>query len=257
MEGGSAVVAARASAGELPVADLQTVNLSKRFGGLVAVNDVSFSLERGEILGVIGPNGAGKTTFINLVSGIYAPTSGSIWFKGSDITRTPAHRRARMGIARTFQIIHPLQSLDVLENVMLGFLFSRGLGQREARRSAEALCDSLGLGGLAREVSQLTMLETKKMEIAHALASGPSILFLDEVMAGLNVDETTEIVGLVKRVAAERNIGVGVVEHVMSVIRDLTHRVIVLEGGEIIASGPYEEVAKDPRVIAAYLGRAV
>jgi branched-chain amino acid transport system ATP-binding protein len=239
------------------VADLRTSNLRKRFGGLVAVNDVSFSLDRGEILGVIGPNGAGKTTFINLVSGIYAPTSGSIWFKGSDITRTPAHRRARMGIARTFQIIHPLQSLDVLENVMLGFLFSRGLGQREARRSAEALCDSLGLGGLAREVSQLTMLETKKMEIAHALAGGPSILFLDEVMAGLNVDETTEIVGLVKRIAAERNIGVGVVEHVMSVIRDLTHRVIVLEGGEIIASGPYEEVAKDPRVIAAYLGRAV
>jgi branched-chain amino acid transport system ATP-binding protein len=245
-----------AGTGRLAVADLETRGLSKRFGGLVAVNDVSFSLGRGEILGVIGPNGAGKTTFINLVSGVYPPTSGSIRFMGRDITDLPAHRRAHLGIARTFQIIHPLENLDVLENVMLGFLFSRGQGQRRARRSAEALCDSLGLDGLSREVSEITMLETKKMEIAHALACEPSILFLDEVMAGLNVDETRELITLVQRVARERNIGVGVVEHVMSVIRDLTHRVIVLEAGEIIAAGPYEQVAKDPRVIAAYLGGA-
>jgi len=236
--------------------DLQTFGLTRHFGGLVAVNNVSFTLDCGEILGVIGPNGAGKTTFINLVSGIYAPSSGRIHFKGRDITALPAHKRAQMGISRTFQIIHPLENLDVLENVMLGFIFSRRMGLKEARRSAEALCGSLGLGDLSREVSQITMLETKKMEIAHALASGPSILFLDEVMAGLNVDETREIVQLVQRVTRERNIGVGVVEHVMSVIRDLTHRVIVLEAGEIIAAGPYEEVAKNPRVIAAYLGGA-
>jgi len=236
--------------------DLQTFGLTRHFGGLVAVNNVSFTLDCGEILGVIGPNGAGKTTFINLVSGIYAPSSGRIHFKGRDITALPAHKRAQMGISRAFQIIHPLENLDVLENVMLGFIFSRRMGLKEARRSAEALCGSLGLGDLSREVSQITMLETKKMEIAHALASGPSILFLDEVMAGLNVDETREIVQLVQRVTRERNIGVGVVEHVMSVIRDLTHRVIVLEAGEIIAAGPYEEVAKNPRVIAAYLGGA-
>jgi branched-chain amino acid transport system ATP-binding protein len=237
--------------------DLQTFKLTKQFGGLVAVNNVSFTLDCGEILGVIGPNGAGKTTFINLVSGIYSPSGGSIHFRGKDITSFPAHRRAHLGIARTFQIIHPLENLNVLENVMLGFIFSRGMRLREARHSAEALCDSLGLSGLSRDVSQITMLETKKMEIAHALANAPSILFLDEVMAGLNVDETTEIVGLVQKVAKEHNIGVGVVEHVMSVIRDLTHRVIVLEAGEIIAAGPYEEIAKDPRVIAAYLGGAV
>lgn len=236
--------------------DLQTFGLSRHFGGLVAVNNVSFTLDCGEILGVIGPNGAGKTTFINLVSGIYAPSSGRIHFKGRDITALPAHRRAQMGISRTFQIIHPLENLDVLENVMLGFIFSRRMGLKEARLSAEALCDSLGLGDLSRDVSQITMLETKKMEIAHALASGPSILFLDEVMAGLNVDETREIIQLVQRVTREHNIGVGVVEHVMSVIRDLTHRVIVLQEGEIIAAGPYEEVAKNPKVIAAYLGGA-
>jgi branched-chain amino acid transport system ATP-binding protein len=236
------------------MADLEINALTKRFGGLVAVNDVSFSLARGEILGVIGPNGAGKTTFINLVSGVYPPTSGRISFKNRDITKVPAHRRAQMGISRTFQIIHPLENLNVLENVMLGFIFSRGMGLRAARKSAESLCESLGLRGLGREVSQITMLELKKMEIAHALGNNPSILFLDEVMAGLNVDETKELVMLVQRIAGENNIGVGVVEHVMSVIRDLTHRVIVLEAGEIIAAGPYEQVAKDPKVIAAYLG---
>jgi branched-chain amino acid transport system ATP-binding protein len=236
--------------------DLETFELCKRFGGLVAVHNISFSLARGEILGVIGPNGAGKTTFINLISGLYKPTSGRICFKEQEITTVPAHRRAQLGIARTFQIIHPLENLDVLENVMLGFLFSRKMGLREARRAAQGLCDSLGLDGLSREVSQITMLELKKMELAHALANDPSILFLDEVMAGLNIDETRELVALVQSIARERNIGVGVVEHVMSVIRDLTHRVIVLEAGEIIAAGPYEEVARDPRVIAAYLGGA-
>jgi branched-chain amino acid transport system ATP-binding protein len=238
------------------VADLETRKLSRRFGGLVAVNEVTFGMQRGEILGVIGPNGAGKTTLINLVSGLYAPTSGSIHFKGRDITAMPAHERARAGIARTFQIIHPVAHLDVRENVMLGFIFSQRLSVREARRSAEELCAGLGLSGLSREVSQVTMLETKKMEIAHALAVGPEILFLDEVMAGLNIDETKELIGLVQAVARDRNIGVGVVEHVMSVIRELTHRVIVLEAGEIIAEGPYEVVSRNPRVIQAYLGGA-
>jgi branched-chain amino acid transport system ATP-binding protein len=238
------------------VYSLRTKALTKSFGGLVAVNDVSFGLSSGEILGVIGPNGAGKTTFINLISGLYMPTSGTIHFNDRDITRTPAHLRASMGIARTFQLIHPLESLDVLENVMLGFLFSRRMGQREARREAEALCDSLALGGVHREVSQVTMLETKKMEIAHALANGPEILFLDEVMAGLNTDETRELIALVRDLALRRNLGIGVVEHVMGVIRELTHRVIVLEGGEIIAEGPYEAVSRNQRVIEAYLGGA-
>jgi branched-chain amino acid transport system ATP-binding protein len=236
--------------------NLETKGLTRRFGGLVAVNDVSFTLDRGEILGIIGPNGAGKTTFINLVAGIYPPSCGSISFNGRDITNMPAHKRARVGIGRTFQLIHPLENLDVIENIMLGAVFSRGLGMKAARREAEAICDSLELGGLDREVSQITMLETKKMEIAKALAGNPEILFLDEVMAGLNADETHELIALVKAIVAARNLGMGVVEHVMGVIKELTQRVLVLEAGEIIASGPYEEVVKNQRVLEAYLGGA-
>lgn len=238
------------------MANLETLGLTKRFGGLVAVNNVSFDLSRGEILGVIGPNGAGKSTFINLVSGIYLPSSGSIKLNGRDITRMPAHRRSALGIARTFQLIHPLEDLDLLENVMLGFLFARRLSRKEGRREAEELCASLELGGLHRPVSQLSMLETKKMEIAHALSCSPEILFLDEVMAGLNAGETLALIALVRHIAERRNIGMGVVEHVMGVIRELTHRVLVLENGEVIAEGPYEEVVQNPRVREAYLGGA-
>ncbi|HUJ74053.1 MAG TPA: ATP-binding cassette domain-containing protein, partial [bacterium] len=201
-------------------------------------------------------NGSGKTTFINLVSGVYRPTSGSIVLEGRDITRQPAHARARLGIARTFQLMHPLESLTVLENVMLGFVFTRRLGLRQARREAEALCDVLALGGLERSVAQATMLETKKMEIARALGNGPRILFLDEVMAGLNADETREVIRLVQEVSARHTIGVGVVEHVMGVIRELTHRVVVLENGELIAEGPWDQVSRNQRVIEAYLGGA-
>jgi branched-chain amino acid transport system ATP-binding protein len=238
------------------MAELITKKLTKQFGGLVAVNDVSFSIKSGEILGIIGPNGAGKTTFINLISGIYLPTSGSIEFDGVDISQKPAHERARMGIARTYQLIHPMENLDLLENVMIGFLFAQKQSIAKARANAEALCGTMGLANLHRPVSKLTMLETKKMEIAHALANGPKLLFLDEVMAGLNSDETKDMIATVKQLAKERNLAVGVVEHVMGVIRELTDRVIVLESGELIAEGPYSVVSKNPRVVQAYLGGA-
>jgi len=235
---------------------LQTEGLTKRFLGLVAVNDVSFSLDAGEILGIIGPNGAGKTTFIHLVSGILLPSSGKVLYKGRDVTWTPAHERARMGIARTFQLIHPLENLSVIENVMIGAVFSRGQSLKEARKSAEGICESLQLGGLGRDTASLSILEIKKMEIARALANGPEVLFLDEVMAGLNTDETRQMISMVRTIAKERGLAVGVVEHVMGVIRELTERVIVLEAGELIAEGPYSEVSKNPRVIEAYLGGA-
>ncbi len=235
---------------------LSTEGLTKRFQGLVAVNGVSFAMEEGEILGIIGPNGAGKTTFIHLVSGILMPTSGRIEFKGTDITWMPAHERARLGIARTYQLIHPLENLNLIENVMIGGVFARGMSLGAARRRAEELCGALGLDGLERETSQLTILEVKKMEIARALANEPEVLFLDEVMAGLNADETKHLIGVVKSIATERGMAVGVVEHVMGVIRELTQRVIVLEAGELIAEGPYEEVSKNPRVVEAYLGGA-
>ena len=235
---------------------LKTTDLTRRFMGLVAVNKVSFAMDESEILGIIGPNGAGKTTFINLVSGIIMPSDGKIEYKGEDITYAPAHERARKGIARTYQLIHPLENLSLIENVMVGSIFARGNNLKVARRKAEVLCSELGLKDLDRDTSRLTILEVKKMEIARALANEPEVLFLDEVMAGLNADETKDLIATVQKVAKERKLAVGVVEHVMGVIRELTHRVIVLEAGELIAQGPYEEVSKNTRVIEAYLGGA-
>ena len=236
---------------------LHTQGLTIRFGGLTAVDNIDLSLEPGEIVGIIGPNGAGKTTLINLLAGIYTPTAGRVIFNGEDITAVPAHTRAVLGIARTFQLIKPLAHLNLIENVMTGFLFAGKRSLREARRAAGELCTSLGLEDLGRPTERLTVLEIKKMEIAKALAVEPSMLFLDEVMAGLNSAETLEIIGMIHTIAAERNLGVGVVEHVMGVIKTLTQRVVVLDGGGVIAGGPYETVARDPRVVAAYLGASV
>ncbi|HNP93714.1 MAG TPA: ABC transporter ATP-binding protein [Rectinema sp.] len=235
---------------------LTTKNITKRFLGLVAVNNVSFSMEEGEILGIIGPNGAGKTTFINLISGIIMPSEGVIEFKGKDITYMPAHERARLGIARTYQLIHPLENLTMIENIMVGSIFAKGHSLKEARIIALGLCDELSLRDVDRDTSRLTILEIKKMEIARALANEPEVLFLDEVMAGLNTEETKDIIAVVHKLARERNVAIGVIEHVMGVIRELTHRVMVMEAGEIIAEGKYEDISKNPRVIEAYLGGA-
>jgi branched-chain amino acid transport system ATP-binding protein len=232
---------------------LKTENLSRHFGGLVALTQVSMELRENEILGIIGPNGAGKTTFINVIAGIYLPTGGKIFFKGQDISELPAHMRCRLGIGRTFQLVRPLQGLSLLENVMVGSLFGKGLGQREARKSAGELCEFLGLSDITRDITRMTALEIKKMEIAHAMATQPKLLFLDEVMAGLNSDETMEMIALVRKIHS-RGITIGIVEHVMRVIRELTDRVVVLDWGEVIAEGPYAEVSNDPRVITAYLG---
>jgi branched-chain amino acid transport system ATP-binding protein len=232
---------------------LKTENLTRHFGGLAALNRVNMEFRESEILGIIGPNGAGKTTFINVIAGIYLPTEGRIFFDNEDISDVPAHRRCRLGIARTFQLVRPLQGLSLLENVMVGSLFGRGLSQREARKKAGELCEFLGLSDIKRDISRMTALEIKKMEIAHALATEPKLLFLDEVMAGLNGDETMEMIDLVRRIHS-RGITIGIVEHVMRVITELTHRVVVLDWGEVIAEGPYGKVSNDPKVITAYLG---
>ncbi len=232
---------------------LETKSLSIRFGGLVALGGVDLELGRDEILGVIGPNGAGKSTFINVVSGVYLPTSGKVFFNGRDVTLQPAHERCRLGIGRTFQLIHPLADMTVLQNIMVAALFGRGMNQKQARVEAHTISESLGLRDLNRNVSSLTVLEVKKMEIARALASRPQVLFLDEVMAGLNVDETDQLIAAVLGIRS-RGMAICVVEHVMSVIRQLTDRVVVLDGGRIIAEGRYEDVSGNPRVISAYLG---
>ncbi|HYA91453.1 MAG TPA: ABC transporter ATP-binding protein [Thermodesulfobacteriota bacterium] len=232
---------------------LKTENVTRYFGGLMALNRVNMEFRQGEILGIIGPNGAGKTTFINVVAGIYLPTEGKIFFDDQDISGLPAHKRCRLGIGRTFQLVRPLPGLSLLENIMVGSLFGKGLGQREARKKAEELCEFLGLPDITRDISRMTALEIKKMEIAHAMATQPKLLFLDEVMAGLNSDETTQMIDLVRKICS-RGITIGIVEHVMRVIRELTNRVVVLDWGEIIAEGPYGEVSNDPKVVAAYLG---
>ncbi len=235
------------------MAVLKTEGLTRHFGGLAALTRVSMEFRENEILGIIGPNGAGKTTFINVIAGIYLPTEGKIYFNGRDISEVPAHERCRMGIGRTFQLVRPLPGLTMLENVMVGSLFAKGLGLREARNRAEECCQFLGLSDFSRDISRMTALEIKKMEIAHALATQPQLLFLDEVMAGLNGDETMEMIDLVRKIH-KRGITIGIVEHIMRVIRELTDRVIVLDWGEVIAEGPYGEVSNDPRVITAYLG---
>jgi branched-chain amino acid transport system ATP-binding protein len=235
------------------VAVLKTEKLTRWFGGLAALSQVNVEFRENEILGIIGPNGAGKTTFINVVAGIYLPTEGKIFFNGQDISELPAHKRCRLGIGRTFQLVRPLQGLSLLENIMVGALFGKGLGQREARKKAEELCEFLEITDITRNITRMTALEIKKMEIAHAMATQPKLLFLDEVMAGLNSDETTQMIGLVRKIYS-LGITIGIVEHVMRVIRELTDRVVVLDWGEIIAEGPYEEVSNDPKVVAAYLG---
>jgi len=236
---------------ETPI--LTVEKLVKRFGGLVAVDNLSFTVQQGEILGVIGPNGAGKTTLANVVSGLYPPSEGRIFFRGKDVTELDAHQRCRLGISRTFQLMRPIRDFTVLENVMVSALFGKELDLKSAQNRAREVCEFVGLKRLKIPIESATVLELKKMEIARALASGPQLVFLDEVMAGLNVDETSEMIETVKRINAS-GITVIVIEHVMSVIKELTHRVIVLDRGRIIAEGSYEEVSRQPEVISAYLG---
>ena len=232
---------------------LKTETLTKNFGGLTALSEVTIEFRPGEILGIIGPNGAGKSTLVNVLAGVFYPTAGRIWFEGRDITNQPPHQRFRLGIGRTFQLMRPLHHLSLIENIMVGALFGRGLTQKNARREASLMAAFMGLTGLDRDMTKLTALEIKKMEVARALVARPKVLFLDEVMAGLNADEITEMIGLVRKLQGQ-GLTIGVIEHVMRVIKELTDRVVVLDWGQVLAEGPYEEVSNDPRVISAYLG---
>ncbi len=232
---------------------IKVENVTKRFGGLVAVDDVSMEIKKGEILGLIGPNGAGKTTLTNLISGIHRANEGKVFFDGQDITMLPPHKRCRMGIARTFQIARPLKSFTVVENVMVGGLFGRGESLSESRKSALNLCKMIGLNKPHESLDKITVLEVKKIELARAMSTRPRVLFLDEVMSGLNMDETREMIATVRKIR-DSGVTICVIEHVMNVIKQLTERVIVLDRGMIIAEGPYSEVSREHKVISAYLG---
>jgi branched-chain amino acid transport system ATP-binding protein len=232
---------------------LRIDNVTLRFGGLVANRDVTLDVKRGEILGLIGPNGAGKSTLFNLISGTYQPSAGRILFEGEDITRLPAPERCRRGIARTFQVPRSFDSMNVVENVIVGGL-ARHPGAAAARHAAIETLDFVGLKHRADAVAgELTPPEKRRLEVARALATGPRILLLDEVLTGLTPSEARAGVELIRKVA-ERGVTVIMVEHVMEVVMPLVHRAVVLHLGRVLAQGLPTEVVRDEAVITAYLG---
>ena len=229
--------------------------VSKHFGGLKAVDDVSLEVAPGEIVSVIGPNGAGKTTLFNLLTGQLRPTEGSLRFEGQDITRLKPHHRARLGFGRTFQISQTLTSLSVLENAMIGAFLHHRSGRDAARRAGDAL-RLVGLANRAgRRSSELTLGERRRLEVARAIAMQPKIVLLDEVMAGLNPTEIEEVLDLVRRLNAQ-GITFLVIEHNLKVVRAFSRRVLVLDQGRVLAEGTAEAVLGDAAVIEAYIGKS-
>ena len=232
---------------------LEVRGLAKRFGGLQAVKDLSFSVGEGEIVALIGPNGAGKTTVFALVSGFLAPDAGEVAFRGRSLRGLAPHAVNALGLARTFQIMRPFPRLTVLRNVMVGAL-ARHPKPGDAEARARAVLDEVELSARADvPAGRLTLAERKRLELARALATEPRLLLLDEVMSGLNASETERIVALVRGVNA-RGIAILLIEHVMRAVMSLAARIVVLDHGEPIAEGPPEFVARDRRVIEAYLG---
>jgi ABC-type branched-subunit amino acid transport system ATPase component len=236
---------------------LEARGIVKQFGGLAAVSGVDLAIRRGEILGVIGPNGAGKTTLVNCISGLDKPTSGTIVWKGQDITRTPGHIIGRLGIARTFQVVKPLKQMTVRDNVAVGAMFGHGGARRstaEARRHAEEIIARLGLAHrMDHRASELTIADLKRLELAKALAMDPELLLLDEVMAGLNQSEVELAMQLIQTINRS-GVTLYVIEHVMKAIMGISHRVLVLHHGRKIAEGDPREVIENPEVVEAYLG---
>ena len=236
---------------------LELRGVSKRFGGVAAVDGVTFEIAKGDIVGIIGPNGAGKTTLLNCISGVHRLDGGDIKWEGVSIAGMPSYRIAKLGIGRTFQIVRPFGSMTVRENAAVGALFGNADGRRAPRGAFELADQVLELVGLKTKaslrVSALTIPDRKRLEVARAVASRPHLLLLDEVMAGLNNVEIDEALDMVRAVHAT-GVTVLLIEHVMRVIIGVCRRAIVLDGGRVLAQGEPEVVLRDERVIQAYLG---
>lgn len=235
---------------------LEVRNLTKRFGGVVAVDSLSFSVSAGETVSIIGPNGAGKTTVFDLITGFHNATAGEIIFGGSNLIGKKSHQIAKAGIGRTFQLVKPLRGLSVFENVLVG-AFARTGDRGEARRIADDILEFTDLSSLRdSQADGLPIGLRKRLELARSLATGPKLILLDEVMSGLNPSESKQAIELIKRLRDERGISaVAGVEHVMQVVMSISDRVIVLNHGKKLAEGRPEEVASNPEVVAAYLGK--
>jgi branched-chain amino acid transport system ATP-binding protein len=232
---------------------LEVKVVTKRFGGLTAVDDASLEVQVGSITGLIGPNGAGKTTLFTVIAGFELPTAGDVVFEGESITALPTHKRAIRGIARTFQIVQPFAGLTVRENIAVG-AHLRHAGRAEALAKAEAVGQAVGLGPmLDRAANALTVAGRKRLELARALATEPKLLLLDEVLAGLNPSEIRDMIPVIRHIR-DSGVTILIVEHVMQAVMSLCDTVYVLAQGRIIAAGTPSEVARNARVVEAYLG---
>lgn len=241
---------------------LHLTNVTKRFGGLVAVDRVSLDVQVGESIAIVGPNGAGKTTLFNIISGVFVPDAGSVVFADRDITHVPTHQRAALGLGRTFQIPRPFSSASVRENIAIGAMFGTLAGHITVEKAMEIADHYSGLVGLQeyrdKAAGTLTPVEKKLMEIARALAMKPKLLLMDEAMAGMNPRDIDQIVAFLKRLKQEEQTMsiIAMVEHIMRAVVGLAERVVVMHQGMKLVDAPTTEALSDPRVVEVYLGRS-
>ena len=239
---------------------LSIKEVSKHFGNLTAIKDVSFRINKEQIVGLVGPNGAGKSTLLNIVSGVYPPSSGSIFFDGLDITNLSPDKVCKLGIAKTFQLVHSFPELSAIQNVLVGALFGNSdkISMREAREKAEMYLEFVGypMNKLNYPVKNLNVVELKRIQLARALATDPELLLLDEVTTGLNPKESNDAISLIQKIR-DSGITILMVEHVMRVIMNVSDSIVVLHHGEKIAEGTPAEIAADEKVINSYLGEKI